>query len=126
MALIVAKEKNRLPLKVLFLDQEAERTGTVDYVREVMNRKEVEPMWFQIPFNLFNSTSFTDSWLHCWEEGKEDERIRPKEPNSIKENVFTATRFVELFTSIAEYYRPKKKMCYLSGVRCEESPQRYM
>lgn len=68
MALIVAREKNRLPLKVLFLDQEAERTGTVDYVREVMNREEVEPMRFQIPFNLFNSTSFTESRLHCWEE----------------------------------------------------------
>ena len=52
LALMVAKEKNRLPLKVFWLDQEAEWQGTVDYMKSIMYRSEVEPFWFQIPFNF--------------------------------------------------------------------------
>ena len=36
LALQVAKEKDRLPLPVLFIDQEAEWHGTIDMVKNVM------------------------------------------------------------------------------------------
>ena len=49
LALEVAEKKNRLPLKVLFIDQEAEWQGTIDYVKEVMYDNRVEPLWFQMP-----------------------------------------------------------------------------
>ena len=45
LALQVAKEKNRLPLSVLFVDQECEWQSTVDYVKEVMYRKEIKPYY---------------------------------------------------------------------------------
>ena len=50
-------------VKVLFLDQEAEWQGTIDQVRYSMQRKEVEPYWFQIPFVIQNGTSTLDWWL---------------------------------------------------------------
>ena len=49
LCLEVAKKKNKLPLKVLFLDQEAEWQSVIEHIREVMNMKEIEPMWFQVP-----------------------------------------------------------------------------
>lgn len=54
----VAREMGRLPLNILWIDQEAEWTDTADYVKEVMYRKEVVPFWMQIPFKIFNSASF--------------------------------------------------------------------
>ena len=73
----VAKEKNRLPVKVLFLDQEAEWQGTIEQVKHSMERKEVEPYWFQIPFIIQNGTSTIDWWLKCWDKEKKDKWIHP-------------------------------------------------
>ena len=124
LAMIVAKEKNRLPLKVMFLDQEAEWQCVIDYIRIVMSNKDVEPLWFQMPLRLFNATSHTEDWLYCWEEGKD--WIREKEKISIKGNRYDCDRFVRLFAKILEVDFKDKKTCYLSGVRCEESPSRFM
>ena len=82
-ALIVARKKNRLPLSVYFLDQEAEWSATIDYVRKVMHRKEIKPLWIQVPIFLPNSISQENPFLITWEEGKE--WMRPKEEISIKE-----------------------------------------
>jgi len=122
LAMKVAKEKNRLPLKVLFIDQEAEWEATIDQIKDIMYNPDVEPLWYQIPLKLFNATSQKDHWLHCWEEGKE--WIREKDPISIKENHYDCDRFAKLFTAITDKDYKNIKTCYLSGVRCEESPAR--
>ena len=67
LALQVAREKGRLPLKVFFLDQEAEWDSVIDNVRGIMSHPDVEPLWLQIPFRLFNATSARSPWLYCWE-----------------------------------------------------------
>jgi predicted phosphoadenosine phosphosulfate sulfurtransferase len=120
----IAREKGRLPVKVLFIDQEAEWQTVIDYVRSVMERPEVEPLWFQMPLKIFNATSTIETWLQCWEEGKD--WIREKEPNSIKENKYGTDRFAELFTNIVDTDYPDRTLAYISGVRCEESPTRMM
>ena len=63
LTMMVAAEKNRLPQKVLFLDQEAEYTKTIEYIRKVMHRADVQPIWLQIPFKIFNATSKYKQWL---------------------------------------------------------------
>ena len=40
-----AKKRNRLPVNVLWIDQEAEWTFTMEYVKEIMYMKEVKPYW---------------------------------------------------------------------------------
>lgn len=124
LALEEAKKRNRLPLNVLWLDQEAEFQSTSDHVKEIMYMPEVNPIWLQMHFKIFNATSHTEEWLQCWEPGKE--WMREKDPISIKENHFGTDRFHEMFTKIIEYYYPNQKACYLAGVRCEESPTRYV
>ncbi len=124
LALEAARELGRLPVKVMFLDQEAEWMGVIEHVREVMARPEVTPMWLQIPFQIFNATSTEDPWLWCWKEGAN--WMRDKEPNSIKVNHFGTTRFHPMFERVAARMWPNSPMAYVAGVRCEESPMRKM
>lgn len=126
LALMVAKEKKRLPLKVMFLDQEAEWEHTIKYVKEIMYMEEVEPLWLQVPIRLFNATSHTEHWLECWEEKASDMWIREKDPISIKENTYGTTTFGAFFGAFVNVTYPNIKTCYLSGVRAEESPTRSM
>ena len=126
LSLLVAEEKGRLPLRVMFIDQEAEWQTVIDYIRVVMADPRVNPAWLQVPIRLFNATSTIDPWLFCWEEGKEDEWIRPKEPHSIKENVYGTDRFAEMFEATFRYDYPNSPACHIAGVRTEESPARMM
>ena len=126
LALQVARERNRLPLKCLFVDQEAEWQATIDTIREIMENPDVEPMWFQMPIRLFNATSTVDHWLMCWDKKEEHRWMRPQESYSIKENTYGTERFAELFPAIFKKEFKGVKSCYIAGVRAEESPTRAM
>jgi len=122
LALIVAEEKNRLPLTVQFIDQEAEWEAVIRYARLVMTDPRVRPRWYQMPIKLFNATSPLAPWLYCWQEG--ETWMRDKEAISIKENVYGTDRFKPLFGAILKKEYPQHRVCNLAGVRCEESPAR--
>ncbi len=126
LAMMVAKEKNRLPVKVLFIDQEAEWSAVIDYVRTVMYNPLVEPWWMQIPLRLYNSTSTTENWLHCWNPDDQDKWVHPQDPISKKINRYGSDRFVKLFEKIVATEFPDKKTAYLAGMRTEESHGREM
>lgn len=122
LALMVAEKRGRLPLKVCFLDQEAEWQNVIDYIRVVMQDQRIDPMWFQMPIRLSNSTSSATPWLYCWEEGKK--WMREKEPNSRKENIYGTPSFIDLFPLIIDHEFGGQKACDLTGIRAEESPKR--
>lgn len=124
LAMEEATKRNRLPLAVMWLDQEAEFQATNDYVKTIMYREDVKPIWLQMHFKIFNATSHSEEWLQCWEPGKE--WMREKDPISVKENHFGTDRFHDLFEKIIGYYYPNEKACYIAGVRTEESPTRYV
>lgn len=120
-----AERRGRLPLEVLFIDQEAEWQSTIDYVKTVMYDKRVKPYWLQVPIRLFNATSHeSDNWLHCWAE--DEKWIRDKDPIAIKENTFGTDRFKEMFNAFIRTTYPDEldKVCTVGGVRVEESPSR--
>ena len=124
LAMKVAEEKGRTPLTVMFIDQEAEWDATIRLVRQVMQDDDVNPRWYQMPIRILNSVSHDNRWVMCWAEG--EEWIRDKEEYSIHENTYGTDRFNNLFRAIAREEYPGRSMCYLSGVRVEESPSRYM
>jgi len=126
LALIVARKKNRLPLKVCFIDQEAEWKGTIDNVREVMYREEVDPMWMQMPISISNNASVTAEFHDCWDEKDKHLWIHEQDDISIKENTFGTKRFHELFGPILRQTFPEGNAIYLGGVRAEESPKRVL
>jgi predicted phosphoadenosine phosphosulfate sulfurtransferase len=124
LCLIVAEEKGRLPLKVMFIDQEAEWQAVVDAQRTIMNDPRIEPKWYQMPIKIFNATSTTAPWLHCWEPGAE--WIREKEPFAVTENIYGTDRFHDLFGAICKVEYPGVPTARVGGVRCEESPGRML
>jgi predicted phosphoadenosine phosphosulfate sulfurtransferase len=124
LALEEAHKRGRLPLKVMFIDQEAEWRATVDYIRSIMTREDVEPHWLQIPFRMFNATSTIEEWMTCWDPSCPEKWMRPQETFSIKENVYGTDRFGELFTAWQKHEFGDELSCNIGGVRCEESPAR--
>lgn len=122
----VAEEKGRLPLKVFFIDQEAEWVSVIDHVRAVMRDPRVEPYWMQCPIRLFNATSPINPWLHCWNEDEKEIWMRDREPDSIHENIFNNDRFHPMFKAFITTMWPDTKSCYIAGVRAEESKGRTM
>lgn len=125
LCLIVAERKNRLPLPVMFVDQEAEWDCTIEYVRKVMSDPRIRPIWMQVPFRIFNAASQRQEWLHAWEPGESGNWIRQKEEIAIKKNPTTADRFGDLLDATATWFFEGKPHCCLTGVRCEESTARY-
>jgi len=124
LAMIVARELKRLPLKVMFLDQEVEWMATIDTVRKVMYNPDVYPLWFQIPFKIDNATSYDAPALDCWSSSKEELWIREKEEISLKENIYGTIEFSEMFSKIFKVLFKDTSACYLTGMRAEESPNR--
>lgn len=122
LAMQVAKEKGRLPLKVMWLDQELEWQSTEDVVKKIMYNPDVDPYWLQIPFKLFNATSGEEQWLNVWGEG--EKWAREKDPISKKENIYNCDRFADMFTAVVNTEFKGEKAALLGGVRCEESPSR--
>lgn len=125
-ALQVAEEKNRLPLTVIFVDQEAEWQGTIDYVEKVMTDPRIKPMWFQMPMVITNNASSYERYSKCWNPEQKENWIHPQKEMSIKENKYGTERFHDLFEKIFEVEFRDKKSCYLSGVRTEEAPKRFV
>jgi len=123
LALIVAREKDRLPLDVIFIDQEAEWNAVVEYARRVAALDDVNLKWFQMPFQISSATSDESAWLQCWEPGVE--WMRDKEPNSIKINTYGTKTFGDLFTQIVKQDYSGKSAALLGGLRSEESPARH-
>ena len=125
LALEVAEEIGRLPVNVFFFDQECEWEHNIEYIRHVMHRPDVNPIWYQVPFKIDNATNSVDKWMHCWEEGKE--WLRPKEPDSIHSYENTLGRepdFYELMDLLPSQYFHGEKVAALCGMRCEETPKR--
>jgi len=122
LALQVAREKNRLPVNLLFIDQEAEWQATIDYQRSLFYRDDVKPYWMQIHMEMFNSSNFQEGFRELWKPG--EKWMREKESIAIKENVYGTKRFYDLFDKIIQKEFAGKSACNIGGVRCEESPSR--
>lgn len=120
LAAIVAKEKDALPLRVMWLDQECEFQATVDYQRYLMyERDDIDFHWYQVPFYMENATDLANRYTHIW--GPDEEWVREKEPDSIKENVYGQDEFYDLLAAITSM---DWDGCVIDGLRGEESPAR--
>lgn len=128
LARIVAAERGRLPLKCFWLDQEAEWQSTVDYMQAVMHEPDVKPYWFQVPFRLTNSMSFTNSYLHAWAPEDRERWIHPQDPVAITRNPTNSDRFYTLVKQLPLYcgVRYRKHVGILIGLRMSESGNRRM
>lgn len=124
MALMVAQERGRLPLKVFWLDQEAEWQATVDYMQHIMELPEVTPYWYQIPFEFTNTLSPEKNFISVWDPEDKAIWIHPQHPLSIKENPSSEKRFHELVNVLPPYCTDSENCAVLVGMRMTESLNR--
>lgn len=122
LALKVAERRGRLPLPVIFIDQEAEFQATVRYVETVMADPRIKPLWFQTPMRMTNNAGADNAWITCWGPG--EKWCRPQHPLSIKGDPFNTPRFYDMFDLATQYAFPGQRVVKLAGVRAEESPAR--
>lgn len=117
-----AERRGRTPVKVMFVDQEAEWQAVADWMARLYDDPRVDFDWLQMPIQLFNATSHENPWLYCWAEGAE--WIREKHPRSLKTNVFGTTEFKGVFGAYLQHFFPKQPAALIGGMRAEESPHR--
>ena len=72
LTLMVAEQRGRLPVKMLFIDQEVEYRMVIEYMRIAMKDKRVDPKWLQIPLKMPNSLSMYEPYHISWEKGKDE------------------------------------------------------
>ena len=121
----VARERNRLPLKVLFFDEEAIHPPTIEYVERVRQSPEIDMDWYCLEIKHRNACSNEEPWWYNWEKGKEDIWVRELPENVITEHPkfkkgMTVPNFVGLTND-----KSKGRVAQLTGVRSQESMRRY-
>lgn len=134
LALTEAHKRGR-KVGIFFLDEEVVYDSTVKQIRYLMNLypENTIKLWYQIEFNLTNSTSFEDGQLRCWEKGKHKIWMRSKEPDSIqnkpwpreKETVRDKNKGFGFYDVIENFEHSRKNTAFLVGLRATESPNRW-
>lgn len=119
-----ATEMGRLPVNVMWIDQEGEWLSVVEYQKSVMYADWVKPFWLQVPIRMTNNTSTTEEWILCWDPAQREKWLHPHDPISIKQNVYGVDRFHAMFSAFLNYHHFTETACSIGGVRCEESPGR--
>lgn len=72
-----ASKLGKLPVPTMFFDWETCYKGTVDFVRRMMERPEVEPYWLCIPECEDNGSSIFERFWKPWDRSKKDLWVRP-------------------------------------------------
>lgn len=120
----VARERGE-KLRVVFIDQEAEFQGTIDYMHYLQTREDINLEWYQVPFKLFNATNHENEWLRVWGPG--EDWMRPMEESSIKDLEFfdrKSGRKLDRWMEIVDGVNRRTGDAILVGMRAEESPTR--
>ena len=82
-ALNVAKERNKLPLKVVFFDEEAVHPPTIEYVHRVNNNPDIDLEWYCLQFKHRNACSNEEPFWYTWDIDKKDKWVRTIPDNAI-------------------------------------------
>jgi len=82
-ALVVAEERGRLPLRVVFYDEEAIPFQTEEYVRRISKDPRINLEWYCLPLELRNACSRKFPKWYSWDIDDRDKWVRPLPPEGI-------------------------------------------
>lgn len=123
-ALMVAEERGKLPLKVHFYDEEAIPWECIDYVKRVADRPDIDLTWFCLPVQHRNAASNDSTYWYCWDPEEKDKWVRPL---PIEYNPITTHKKFKLGMSFQEFADEYVvgNVALVMGIRTEESIRRY-
>lgn len=121
----VAADLDRLPVRVVFLDEEAIPMQTEDYVRRVAARPDVDLEWYCIPFQARNACSRHYPYWWSWAPEDRDKWVRDLPPEAIT----TLDGFpmeppaarLQHAQSNGLFHPPPKSWATFMGIRAQES-----
>jgi predicted phosphoadenosine phosphosulfate sulfurtransferase len=124
-----ARKRNRLPLDVVFFDEEAIPLQTVEYVRRVSQDKNIDLRWFCVPIKHANACSKASPYWYPWAPEDKDLWVRELPPEGITELKGYDYSKVENRRSIPELESlledPQLVVGSIMGIRAQESLMRY-
>jgi len=85
-ALLIAKEKNKLPLVVNFYDEEAIHPPTIEYVERVRQNPDIVLNWYCLEFQHRNASSNEEPYWFTWDKDKKDLWVREMPEGAITEH----------------------------------------
>ena len=129
LALEVARELNRLPLRVIFWDEEAIFSENVDYVRRVAAEPDIALDWYCIPVKHRNACSSESPTWYPWAPEDRELWVRELPPEAITTLKGYDPQVPEDRLSIPELSGllsdPELgNCCMLLGIRADESMTR--
>lgn len=132
LALNVARKMGKLPLKVLYVDLEAQYQSTIEYVESVMLNPDVEGYWICLPLHLRNAVSQVHPHWLCWDDSEKNNWVReiPLHDCVISDvNYFNFFRkgmeFEEFVPLFGEWISKGNNTACLVGIRSDESLNRF-
>lgn len=124
-ALKVARERNQLPLDVVFFDEEAIHPPTIEYVKRVADLPEINLQWYCLEFKHRNACSNEEPFWYTWDKEKKELWVREKPEWAINYH----PKFVKgmTFQEFAPhlYDRSDGSVAMMTGIRTQESLRRY-
>lgn len=124
-ALSVAAELGKLPLKVYFVDEEAIDPETIAYVARVRSRPDVSLDWYCLPIQHRNACSIREPFWTCWNPAERHLWVREMPSWAITDH--------PAFEPGMDYQEWMKRaftpdqgtVCVMTGIRTQESMRRY-
>lgn len=96
----IAKERNKLPLEVIFFDEEALHPTTIDYVERVSKNPDFDFKWFCLDYKHVNACSKSSPYWYTWNKEEEHRWCRPLPEKAI-------THVDGWYRGLAQYDVPK-------------------
>jgi len=131
LALEVAQQRGKLPLRVVFFDEEAIPYQVEEYVRRVGERPGVALEWYALPIKHRNACSNTVPYWCTWNPDERDLWVRPLPPEARTTLPGYHATGMENCKSIPEISgllfppQTRGRACFLLGIRAGESMTRY-
>ena len=137
LAHLVMSEAYRRNRKVgmFFLDEEVIYQSTVTQIEYLLNLypENTIPLWLQIEYNTTNATSYSESHLVAWENGKHKIWMRPKNRVAIKFPQWDTEKQIILkkeiglsyYSVIANFESCYHNAAFIVGLRAVESMNRW-
>lgn len=121
----VARELGKLPVRAIFVDEEAIHPTTVEYVERVRANPDVQLEWFCLPVKHRNACSNEQPWWYCWNPDERHLWVRELPEGAITEH--PAFKFGDSFQEWMPKIFPNDlgTVCVLTGIRTQESLRRY-
>ena len=131
LAVEVARELGRLPVRTIFWDEECIPLQTEDYLRRVRERgSEIALEWLCLPMKELNACSSDEPWWFPWGPEYEDLWVRPK-PDGVIESlpgypVYPKDDRLFHMTANRYLFQPERdgNAVLLMGIRAAESLMR--